>query len=407
MKIDIPYAGDKITLDVDEERVNGVLYPNEVPKSDEKEVLDRALEKPIDTAPFFEFVKDGTIIIVNDAARPTPTRRVLEHIKDVIADHHVSFIVATGSHREPTEEEYEWIFGSLWDDYKDKVHCHDSKNDEMVDFGKTSRGTPVKFNKVVCEAENVVAINTVEPHYFAGFTGGRKSLLPGVASYETITQNHFHALNEGAKGLELRGNPVHEDMIEAIKKFDRDVYAVNMTLDKDGDIYHASSGSIFQSFLNETKYALEVFSVPIEERSDVVMTVSKPIDIDLYQSQKSLENGKLALKDGGILILVSECGEGIGPENFYNLMATMDTPEEILEAIRGGYKLGYHKAAKIIGICERADIWSYTSLEDELLEKIFMQPKHDLQEAVDDALERTGGKITFLVEGGIVVPNVK
>lgn len=407
MNIEIPYAGEKVKVDIDDDRVNAVLYPNEVEKRNEEEVIVRALENPIKKPSFSEFIEDGTMFIVNDATRPTPTARVLNIIKEEIKEYKVEFIVATGSHREPTEDEYEHIFGDLYETDKENIHYHDAKNDEMVDHGKTERGTPIEFNKKVVEAEKVVAINTVEPHYFAGFTGGRKSFLPGIASYETITANHEFALEKEARTLNLEGNPVHEDMIEAFDMFDGDVFALNMTLDKDGDVHSATAGDMKESFLNETEVAKELFGVSIDEKSEVVVTAAHPIDVDLYQSHKALENGKLALEEGGIIILVSACPEGIGPRNFYDLMASMDDPEKVMNKIEDEYKLGYHKAAKVVDLCEDSSVWCVSELEEDTTEKAFIQSKESIQKAIDEALPTTEGKVTFLVEGGMVVPIIE
>ncbi|MBS3782173.1 MAG: nickel-dependent lactate racemase [Candidatus Thermoplasmatota archaeon] len=407
MQIDIPYAGEKVTVEIEDERVNKILYPNEVKKKDEEEVVVNALKDPIDKPQFSEFITDGTLFIVNDATRPTPTSRVLALMEKELEEYDVEFIVATGSHREPTEEEFEWIFGDIYEKRKKNIHFHDAKNDEMVNLGTTERGTDVKFNKMVSEAENVVAINTVEPHYFAGFTGGRKSFLPGVASYETITQNHEFALEEEARTLRLEGNPVHEDMMDAFSKFTSDVFALNMTLDRDGDIHNATAGDMEKSFLSEVEVAKRLFGVSIKQRSEIVVTAAHPIDVNLYQSHKALENGKLALAEGGIIILVSQCPEGIGPRNFYELMASMDDPEEVLNKIEDEYKLGYHKAAKIVELCEDSSIWCVSELDENKTEKAFIQSKEDIQTALDEALSTTNGKATFLIEGGMVVPMIE
>ncbi|MFP3871995.1 MAG: nickel-dependent lactate racemase [Candidatus Natronoplasma sp.] len=407
MRIDIPYAGERATVDVEDDKVDAVLEANEVEKRDEREVIKKALASPIDRPKFSDFLTDGSLFIVNDAQRPTPTARVLETVKDEIEEHDVEFIVATGSHRGPTEEELEWIFGDLYEGVKEKVHVHDAKEDEMVYHGTTSRGTEVKFNEKVCGVERVVAINTVEPHYFAGFTGGRKSLIPGVSSYETITQNHRHALEEDARTLRLEGNPVHQDMMEAFEMFDGEIFAINMTLDKDGDIHSASAGDMKKVFMEETKVAESTFAVPIDQRSEVVVVGAHPMDMNLYQSHKAIENGKLALKEGGILILLSRCPEGIGPKNFYELMASKDSPEGVIKKIEEEYKLGYHKAAKMVDLCSRSSLWAVTDLDDTTLEEVFMEPKESVQRAVDEALTKTGGKATFLLEGGIVVPILK
>ncbi len=407
MLIDIPYADDKITVDVEEQKVHAVLHPNEVQKKEEKEVILEALKYPIDKPKFSDFIEDGTLMIVNDATRPTPTSLVLETISEYIEEHEVEFIVATGSHRKPTGEELRWIFGDIYQSVKENIHIHDAKNDDTVDYGTTKRGTPVRFNKLAAEAEKVFAVNTVEPHYFAGFTGGRKSFLPGIASYETITENHYHSLKKDAKALKLKGNPIHEDMMEAYRKFDAEVYGLNITLDKEGRVYSASSGNLERVFLEEVRTAKRIFTASIENRSEVVVTAAYPMDLDLYQSHKAVEFAKSALKKGGIMILVSHCSDGIGPKNFYELMSSVDSLEGILERVKEEYRLGYQKAVKLEYLCSNDSLWAVTGLNDRVLKSISIEPKESLQKAIDEALLKTGGKVTFIPEGGTTVPIFK
>lgn len=410
MNIEIPYAGEKVGVEVENEKLNATLHPNEVVKKDEERVIKKALDAPIDKPRFSEFIDDGTLIIVNDATRPTPTSLVLSTVQEEIEEHEVELIVATGSHRPPTDEEFEWIFGDLYEKFKERIHVHRAKSDEMLHYGTTERGTPIKFNSLISDAKKIVAINTVEPHYFAGFTGGRKSFLPGVASYETITENHYHTLKKEARTLKLEGNPVNEDMMEAYRKFSEifegEVFSLNITLDKDGDVHSASSGDIERSFYEEVQASKDIFSVEIEEKSEVVLTAAHPMDLDLYQSHKAVEFAKLALKEGGIIILVSGCLDGIGPRNFYDLMSSVESPEEISEVVEEDYELGYQKGVKMQKLCSERSLWAVTELEDEILKDIFIEPKISVQQALDEAISETGGKVTIIPEGGITVPTI-
>jgi nickel-dependent lactate racemase len=219
MRIEIPYGRDFIEAYVNDDNFGEMVYPNEVEVGDERETLLRALDKPIASKSFDEFLKDAKdiLFIVNDGTRPTPTAKVLDIIYDKIRNRNVKFIVATGCHRAPTEEEYQEIFGSHLDEFRDRIHSHDSKNDEMVKLGVSKNGTVIEVNKLGGEAHKIAMIGSVEPHYFAGYTGGRKAFLPGIASYKTIEQNHKLALKMSAQAMALDGNPVHEDMEDAIK----------------------------------------------------------------------------------------------------------------------------------------------------------------------------------------------
>jgi nickel-dependent lactate racemase len=263
-------------------------------------------------------------------------------------------------------------------------------------------------NKLGVEAHKIALIGSVEPHYFGGYTGGRKSFLPGIASFKTIEQNHKYALKPESKSLALEGNPVHEDMIDALKTIEgKEVFSIQTVLDRDRDIYDATAGHIHDSFYAAIESAKRVFCVPISEKTDVVVSVAPyPMDVDLYQSQKAIDNGKLALNDEGVLIMVSKCRTGIGEKAFYDLLSSSDTPAEVLGKISSEYKLGWHKAGKMAEVMARAQVWGVTELCSDDLEKIFIRSFSSVQEAVNKALQEKGAdaKVTVLVEGSITVP---
>lgn len=413
MEIKIPYGKEKILLEVPDDNVAGVLYPNEVEVGNETETLIRAIENPINSKPFEEFLSDArdVLFIVNDGTRPTPTAKVLEIIYDRIKDKDIKFIVATGIHRASTEEELKFIFGKYLDELKDRIYMHDSKNKEdMVFIGSSKNGTEMWVNRLGVEAHKLVPIGSVEPHYFGGYTGGRKSFLPGIASWKTVEQNHKYALKPEATALVLEGNPVHEDMIDALKTIaDKEIFSIQTVLDRERKIYGATAGHIHDSFFAAIRMAQEVFCVKVASKADIVVSVAPyPMDVDLYQSQKALDNGKLALKPGGILILVSKCRTGIGERSFFELLSSSSDPRDALRRIDEGYKLGYHKAAKMAEVSTWADVWGVTDLEDEDMESIFMRPFHTIQEAVNEAIKEKGenAQMLFLIEGSITIPMI-
>ena len=414
MILKIPYGrDDEIQVELDDRRVAGTVTPNKVPIGDETETIRRALENPAGGKRFSEFVADAKdlLVIVNDATRPTPTERVLTILKEDLEGKDVSFIVATGMHRAPTEEEYRQIFGEHLGRYRDSIHAHDSrKSEDMVHLGTSKNGTEMRVNRLGVEAHKILIISSVEPHYFAGYTGGRKSFLPGIAAFETIEQNHKLAMKPEAQALRLTGNPVHEDMIDALKVVDKEVFAINTVLDPEHRIYAAAAGDIHQSLEAAIGKANEVFGACIPEKAEVVVSVVKfPGDIDLYQAQKGIDNAKHALSDGGILILVAKCRMGIGEKSFFELLSSADSPDGALKKIEEGYKLGYHKAAKMAEVGQWAQTWAVTDLEPGLLEKIFIRSCDSLQKAVDDALSEKGvaARVLFLLDGGLTVPLVE
>jgi len=413
MKIRIPYGKEKVEVEVEESRVSGIVEPNVVSVGDETETIRRGIEQPINSRRFDEFIADtgDLLFIVNDYTRPTPTAKILEVIYPVVKNKNTRFIIAAGIHRAPTEEEFKFIFGNYHNLLRDRIYVHDARKDEdMVYLGISSTGTEMYVNKIGVEAHKLVTIGSVEPHYFAGYTGGRKSFLPGIASYKTIEQNHKHTLSPRAQTLVLEGNPVHEDMVDALRTIEgKEIFSIQTVLDGEKKIYHCTSGHIHDSFSMAIEKAHEVYCVDIKEKTGIVVAVvGYPSDMDLYQSQKGLENGKLALKEGGILILVSECRSGIGEEAYFNLLASSKTPQEALQRIEQGYKLGYHKAAKMAEIATWAEIWGVTGLVDRDLERAFIRPFHDLQQAIDEAIEKKGekAKILFIMDASLTVPKV-
>ncbi len=412
MLVTVPYGKGKTEVEIDQAHVAGIIEANKVPIEDEAETVRNAMENPINSKSLSDFLSDAkdVLFIVNDATRPTPTARVLEIIRDMIKPLNVKFIVATGAHRVPTEEEYYQIFGRCYDEFKSSIYAHDARADkDMVYIGTSRNGTEMYINKIGVDAHKIVIIGSVEPHYHAGYTGGRKAFLPGIASFKTIEQNHTFALEPKAQSLSLEGNPVHEDMMDALGTIkSREIFAIMTVLDKDHRVYAATAGNIEDSLTAATGKANEVFVVKLKEKADIVVTVARfPMDIDLYQSQKALENGKHALKEGGIIIMVSKCRSGVGDDTFARLLGSCDTPAESLKKISEGYVLGYHKAAKMAEIGLWATMYGVTDLPDEIISSVFMTPFHSLQEALDKALEtvnKSDARVLFFLDGGMTVP---
>ncbi|MBN2461555.1 MAG: nickel-dependent lactate racemase, partial [Candidatus Cloacimonetes bacterium] len=304
----------------------------------------------------------------------------------------INFIVACGSHRKPTEKELDRIFGPLREKYRDQIHIHDALNSPVTYLGTTRRGTPVEVNRLAVISDRIIAINSVEPHYFAGFTGGRKSILPGISSYRTIETNHKMALDKKAGILVLDDNPVHEDMSEAAALIKSRIFAVNVVMTADSGIHSLHTGNIFDSFLEATAVAGRTCTGTVPRAAEIVISVVRePVNKNLYQAQKGIENSRAVLKEGGIMILVAECEEGIGMPEFYDLLSSCSSPEKVFERIEKGYVLGYHKAAKMADFISKNRLWMVTSLSRSILEKIFItKARENLQEVLDKALAEVG-----------------
>lgn len=427
MRIELPYLDRFLPLDIPDESLLAVAEPNEVEAEEPPaELVRRALAFPLTAAggqgaslaSFLDGARTA-LVIVNDATRPTPTSTMLDELLPAFAEKGIdrdgiTVLVATGAHRSPTEAEYRQILGSRYGELRPRCVAHDARADtDMVDLGSTRNGTPILLNRRLFESDRIIATGSVEPHYFAGFTGGRKAFLPGVASFRTIEANHRLALNRSACSLALAGNPVHEDMMDALPRIAAPVFALMTVLDKDQRVVAATAGDLLGSFYAAVDTAKKIFCVKVARKTDVVVSVAKfPMDIDLYQSQKAIDNGAVALKDGGTLILVSSCRDGIGDEAYANLLASSASPGEALERIGAGYKLGYHKAAKMAEVSARATVAAVTELSAERLRGMFIEPVDSVQKALDEALARArkngvpSPKVLVLPDGCLTVPDV-
>jgi nickel-dependent lactate racemase len=425
MKIKIPYLNKFFPLEFPEENLLSLAKPNEYcSELSVEDMIADALDNPCGADKrehnLADFLKEGKklLIIINDATRPTPTEAILTGILPVIEkaplDSDFTLIVATGAHRAPTEDEYRQILGFHYQKLRSRCVYHNARADkEMVNIGITKNGTPILLNKILFEADRIVVTGSVEPHYFAGFTGGRKAFLPGIASYKTIEANHKLAMSPKARALALEGNPVHDDMMDTLPLIKTPVFSIMAVLDKEQGIAAVSAGDLMASFYQAVEVAKKIFCVAIPSKADIVVSIAKfPMDIDLYQSQKAIDNGAIALKDNGFLILVSSCRDGIGDEAYANLLAQASTPADAIEKIYASYKLGYHKAAKMAEISGRATIVAVSELSRERLKRMFIEKTDSPQEALDAAiiaLKSRGielPKILVLPDGCVTVPNL-
>lgn len=347
--------------------------------------------------------RDRILVVINDHTRPLATT-ALEKLP--LKGKDVTTLIATGTHREPTPKELARLLGGDIPPYGGRVVIHDATNKESKSIGRTTRGTEVCLNSQVFDADGLIVIGSVEPHYYAGFTGGRKFLLPGLASFKSIEMNHSLALDDNARILSLGGNPVHEDFMDALRMFGRneDIFSIQLVMNPEHRISFASSGDIVNSFTDAVQHALRTYVCPVPFKADILIAiVNPPLDIDLYQAHKAIENVKPALNDDGILILLAQCRDGIGNRFFYDLLASKQEPSGIL---REHYTFGGHKALRITQLLQRARIFAITDLDSEVMRTISITPFADLQSAVNTALTLKGNDatITLVNDAGVTVP---
>jgi nickel-dependent lactate racemase len=381
-----------------------VVSPEATPS--DSDAIRRSIANPIDFKNFESFISDKhrILVVVNDHTRSTPTAEVLKNLE--LKGKEVTTIIATGSHRSPDAREIQGIIGGKVPPYGGNVVVHDSRDtNSLKPLGKTSRGTELSFNPLLFEADGIIPVASVEPHYFAGYTGGRKFLLPALAGIDSIAGNHCLAAEESSRLLALDGNPVHEDFMEALELFRRfeDIFSIQLVLNEKSQVSYACSGHIIESFKQAVEYSKRIHVPKVQEKADIITSVNKPpLDIDLYQSQKALDNVKLSVKEGGIIILVSSCPEGIGDRNFYKLL----TSENSGIGKENARRFGYHKAVKLTTLLRHVSIFAVTSLPAAIPKSIGLTPYQDLQKALGDATNIKGenSRVLVVLDGGITVP---
>ncbi len=338
-----------------------------------------------------------TLIIVNDGQRPTPTARILALLSDSITtNENCFFIIATGSHRAPTPQEMLDIFGAdLYPHIKERVIIHDAKESPCVYIGKSERGTDVYMNAAAQGYDHIITIGSVEPHYFAGYTGGRKSFVPGISAYSTIEHNHSLSFSSHSRLLALDTNPLHLDLNECTslivdylhENFNTQITAINAVV-IDDNIHMIHTGDI-EGGMNETlDIANTLFVKQISAKKDIAVAVAEyPMNKVLYQALKAFENCRYAINEGGIIILVAECDMGKGPTHFTDIIDSTKMPQELYDEMKADFKLG---AQKLKGFAEflsgGGKIYIVSSLDD--VGKNFFTAFSTLQDAFDDAVQQ-------------------
>ena len=344
-KIPIPYDLGHIELDLPEERLNGVLkieHKDECRKESPEEIIRTALANPIDSEPLHRLAagKQRVVIITSDHTRPLPSALTLPFLLSEIRrgnpDADITIIVATGLHRGMTAAEMDQKFGA---DLcrSERIVNHDAfDKSRCVNLGDLPSGSKCEINRLAVDADLLIAEGFIEPHFLAGFSGGRKSVLPGIASQDCVNINHSAraiAHPDAATGV-LDGNPIHEDMIQAAR-FARLAFILNVLLDDKKQVIAAYSGDVDSAHRAGCEYLLEHSGVdPI--RSDIVVTSNGgyPLDQNLYQCPKGLDTALASAKEDSVIILIAACRDGLGGENFGSLMQE-GTPHELLDRVLG------------------------------------------------------------------------
>ncbi len=414
----IPYGKGEIDSRIPKKNHVATVMPHYrsgVP--DETAEVRRALANPIGTRRLGEMAKGkrSAVIVVNDITRPTASCRflppLLEELQGAgIREDQILFLVATGTHRDNTREELEGMLGKeILDRFR--VLNHHCKDDSiMVELGRTRDGIPVVINRLFWEAEVKILTSTIAPHHGAGFSGGRKSVLPGLASINTLKKHHaYHMRPEQPAMGWVEGNKFHENALEASKMAKVD-FILNTVQNHRKEITQVVAGDVEQAWLEGIKVSREIFEVTVPHPVEIVVTSpgGYPKDINLWQSQKAMSAAELVVKDGGTVILPAECPDGVGSQGFYDYMAAASRPLDVIDRFRREeYSEGSSKAWMYARCVNRAELILVTqSIDDETLRRMFTRRADTVEQALAMALARHGenAQIILLRNSGDMIP---
>jgi len=411
VKVTLPFGKGHVQFEVPKENLIGIVEPSHArvaPNSAAE--IRRALDNPIGCEPLKKLVGSGKkiAIVVTDYTRACPDNIILPMLLDDIEAagvdlKDVTVVVGTGAHRPMTEGEMREKFG-----VSDRVRVVNNEpfdEKKLTYLGKTSTGGPIYINSEVASADIVVAVGVVEPHQYAGFSGGRKLVAVGAAGIKTITHVHQPKFIDakGTRLCSLEENPFHQGLVEVAKKTNLK-FAINVVLNTEHKLVRCFAGEPTTSFEEATKLACKLYVQEVQEPADIlVLGVGYPKDVDLYQSSRGFTYAyfasKPAVKEGGIIILTTPCPEGTGNLVFENLLRHSRTPSE---AVKKGkeivFEAGEQRAYMVAKVLEHAKVIVVgSSIPSRVLQEMFFDSAKTTDEALAKAFKIAGKNAKVLV----------
>jgi nickel-dependent lactate racemase len=415
----LPYGKTEVCVRVPARNLLGTIEPRErAGAPDAKAEVERALKEPIGTRRLSEIAKPEhkVAIVVDDNTRHMPSSLTLPPVLAELnaaglKDENVTVIFGCGTHRAVKPEEAAKIVGEEVL-RRVKAMSHDCKAQDLVLAGTTkTHGNKVYLNRAFAEANVRVLLGDVGFHYYAGYGGGRKSVLPAVTGEETIKHNHALMLHAEARTGVLAGNPVHEDMTEAAKLAKVD-FIVNVVTNSKGEVVKAFAGDMEQAFLEAVKLVDEMYRVTVDRRADIVVVSSggSPADINLFQACKAVDAALGAVKRGGVIILVAECPEGHGNQVFYDWMMRLGELKAVEREIKRNFVLGGHKAYYLLKALQNHQVILLSSLPDYYAASIFkLKTARAVNDALNEAFNIVGkaARVWAIPYGNFTLPEVQ
>ncbi|EGO6137942.1 nickel-dependent lactate racemase [Enterococcus faecalis] len=421
VEIKLPYDKKMITARIPDKNFIGLLESKAEHFSNpytEKETVEKSLDNPIGSLPLEELAKDkkDIVLISSDHTRPVPshiiTPIILRRIRSVNKTARIRILVATGFHRPSTREELISKYGKEIVENEEIVMHISTDDSSMVKIGQLPSGGDCIINRIAAEADLLLAEGFIESHFFAGFSGGRKSVLPGIASYKTIMANHSGEFIDSSNSRtgNLTDNPIHNDMVYAAAKANL-AFIVNVVLDGDKKIIGSFAGDMVEAHkvgCNFVKEIARVKKIPC----DIAVSTNGgfPLDQNIYQAVKGMTAAEATNKDGGVIIMVAGCRDGHGGEGFYENIANVKNPNEFLEAAIHTPRLETvpdQWTSQILAriLVHHHIIFVSDLVDPELITSMHMEIAKTFDEALERAFEREGlnAKVTVIRDGLSVI----
>ncbi len=416
MQLSFPYGKEFVKLEVADERLQGVLVSSlhhYKAEKDPRSLVEDALANPIGSPKLSELArgKKNVVLIASDHTRPVPSKTIvppmLREIREGNPDADITILISTGCHRGTTKEELISKFGEEIV-AKEKIVIHDCDNSPLVHIGTLPSGGDLIINKLVVDADLVCSEGFIEPHFFAGFSGARKSILPGIASRTTVMANHcseFIADPHARTGL-LAGNPIHKDMVFAARAA-KLAFICNVVINAEKEAIFAVAGDMEAAHEAGCDFLSSLCKVDAKP-ADIVITTNGgyPLDQNIYQAVKGMTAAEATVKPGGVIIMLAKSNDGHGGEHFYHQMADEPDIEKTLALFlsRGRNETvpDQWQTQIFIRVLQRATVIYMSEAPDEMVKGLHMIPVHSLEEAMAKAEEILGRKdatVTAIPDG--------
>lgn len=409
MHINIPYCKEQIKLEIPDNNLLEIIDRSQGISTiglDEKKLISDALKNPIGCPILKEIAKGkrDACILISDITRPCPSYKFLPYLVEelkVSGVKNTKVIFGLGIHRGHTEEEKIKLIGPQV--FKE-VDVFDSSELDHIMLKTTSFGTPIEIVSKALKSDLLIATGNIEYHYFAGYSGGAKAVMPGVCTRNSIQANHSMMLEDNARAGNFTNNPVRQDIEEAGKITAID-FIFNVILDDKKNIIAAVAGKNNEAFLEGIKIYDLCYGITTNKKADIVITSpgNYPKDINLYQAQKALENVKEIVKDGGEIILVASCSEGFGEDIFEEWMKDANNYEKLYKKIKEKFVLGGHKAVAVSKLMAKAKVSIHSNFSTQVTNKIGFKHIDNLQSYLNNRIAKELDlKITVVPNGRFI-----